>query len=207
MLDIAPNLDADIVPNGIDVEYFNQKIVKTREKNTILFVGNFNWLQNREAVDVLVKEVWPLIKQANPAVKLWIVGRSPTDSIRSMASDDITISDDLDDIRLAYQKSTLLLAPIFGGGGTRYKILEAMASGLPVVTTHIGIEGIGAENGVHALVSDKASELANLAIEIFNNAKKAEKISIAAKKLVDENFSWTKISSKLEEIYEETAKS
>lgn len=207
MLEIEPGLDVDIVPNGVDVDYFNKVIVSKRDRATILFVGNFNWLQNREAVEILVDKVWPLIKAKMSDVQLWIVGRSPSERIRGMADKDIRVSDDLDDIRLAYQKSTLLLAPIFGGGGTRYKILEAMASELPVVTTQIGIEGIGAVNGTHALVSDDVSELGKLALDIILQKKSAQMVAKKAKKLVDDNFAWTKISSKLEEIYERTARS
>lgn len=206
MKELAPGLDVGIVPNGVDMDFFTKKILNGKSTGTkFLFVGNFNWLQNREAVEILVREIWPEIKKKLPEATLWIVGRSPTEAIKNLAGDSIVVSDDVEDIRTAYQGSAVLLAPLFGGGGTRYKILEAMASDLPVVSTEIGIEGIGAIDRKHALISNNKNELAKLAVEAVLNKPLAKSLSTNAKKLVADNYDWGKISTSLEKIYEETA--
>lgn len=207
MLQIAPNLDVGVVPNGVDIPFFEKKLqLPSRKYPILLFVGNFNWLQNREAAVILVQNIWPQIKKKLPNAKLWIVGREPTDSIRNLATQDIKVSSDIEDIRQAYQASDLLIAPLYGGGGTRYKILEAMASMLPVVATEIGIEGLGAKNETHALISNSKEELANLSVAVINNKKMAQSIARNAKNLVADDFDWSKISARLDQIYEQTAK-
>lgn len=207
MLELVPNLEVDVVPNGVDIDFFTKKLkLPKRNYKRLLFVGNFNWLQNREAAIILIRRIWPLIKKKLPDSKLWIVGREPTAEIKELAGSDIVVSGDVEDIRVPYQDSDLLIAPIFGGGGTRYKILEAMASGLPVVTTEIGIAGLGAVNNVHALITDNEEKLAEYAVEVIKNTKKAQLIAKNAKKLVFDNFEWHSLSDKLDRIYEETAR-
>lgn len=207
MLELVPDLDVDIVPNGIDIEFFSQRLkIKRDAHKTFLFQGNFSWLQNREAVAILVNDVWPIIRSKVPSARLWIVGREPTNEIKNLASSDIVISENIEDIRMAHQAADVLIAPLYGGGGTRYKVLEAMASGLPVVSTHIGVTGIGAQNNSHALISDDPKQLATLAVKIVHDNRLAKKIATNAYKLVVEKFDWVKISARLEEIYEETAR-
>src|SRR3989344_2612774 len=123
----VPELKVDLVPNGVDTEFFSFRNGLRRSKiKTILFVGNFKWLQNREAVSFLLGEVWPKIKSVlKNNVRLWIVGKYPPDQIKNIGDKSVTVSDDVDDIRNAYKKADVLLAPIYGPGGTRYKILES----------------------------------------------------------------------------------
>lgn len=205
MKKLVPGLNADTVPNGIDKSFFDERIVKTKSKHpTFLFVGQFNWLQNREAAMILASEIWPKIKRALPDAKLWIVGREPTKLIQDLGGNGIEVLANIEDIRTAYQSSDCLIAPLYGGGGTRYKTLEAMASRLPVVSTEIGVEGLRVKNNVQALVSNNTSELASLAIKVVTDKKLAKKLSDNAYNLVTENFNWPGISNKLEKIYEET---
>ena len=207
MLDLIANLDVDVVPNGVDMAFFSQKVTSPPKRGTrVLFVGNFNWLQNREAALILAQKIWPKLRLLLPGISLWIVGQEPTKEIRNLAGADIVVSSDIDDIRVAYQGSDLLLAPIYGGGGTRYKILEAMASGVPVVTTPIGIEGIGAKDKEHVFIGNDVNDLVNLSLKIITNKAQEQKITSRAREFVKKNYDWSIISTNLDEIYEQTAK-
>lgn len=200
------HLDVDIVPNGVDTDEFFKLNKRKNEGYTILFVGNFKWLQNKEAVTLLVNKVFPKIKKIIPNSMLWIVGRYPTPEILKYQGDSILVSHDIEDIKEVYSKSDVLLAPIFGPGGTRYKILEAMASGLPVVTTSRGIEGLYAKDGVDVLVKDDPISLADATIKILTDHDLAKKLAQNGKKLVAKSYDWKNISDKLNYLYEEVGK-
>ena len=203
MKELVPNLKIDIVPNGIDVGHFSAKKRQEEKYSKILYVGNFAWLQNAEAVEVLVNEVWPQIKKEVPDCKLWIVGKNITGKVKNYASEDIEITEGLPDIRDAYLTSNLLVVPIKGPGGTRLKILEAMASGLPVVTTPVGAEGLGITNGKQALISDDFGELAKLAVRLIKNKKLAKQLGLSAKEFAEKNYSWSKSAAALDKIYKD----
>lgn len=203
MQTLIPNLAVNLVPNGVDNEFFLLKDHLPGKRKTILFVGNFKWLQNREAVSILVNKIWPYIKKRLRNTTLWIVGKFPTPEIAKYASDSIKVSSDIADIKDAYNKSDMLLAPINGPGGTRYKILESMASGLPVVTTPTGIEGLGAVDGKHALIGTTPSGLANQTIKILTDNVLYKTLVRNGRNLVVKQFNWQSITDKLDKIYQE----
>jgi len=198
----VPDLEIDIVSNGVDMGHFSEKKVQKNTRPRVLYVGNFTWLQNIEAVDVLVEKVWPQVKQKIPNAMLWVVGMNMTDKIKNLASNDIQITEAIPDIRDAYRKASVLVAPIEGPGGTRLKILEAMASGLPVVTTPVGAEGLYLKDGKHAVIKKNTNDLAKMTIKILNNSGFAKKLGEEGKRYVYENYSWKSIAQKLDSIYQ-----
>ena len=204
MRELVHGLDIDVVPNGIDIDYFSEKERKEAHPQRILYVGNFSWLQNIEAVEILTSTVWTKIKKEIPKAKLWIVGMNMTDEIRALQErEDIEITEGIPDIRDAYRKASVLVAPIEGPGGTRLKVLEAMASGLPVVTTPVGAEGLGVKDGKHALIKSNYKELATSAVKVLKNEKLAKNLGESGKKFVEKNYSWSTNAGLLDKIYKE----
>lgn len=197
-----------VVANGVDSEWFDQVPRKLTKEPTILSVGTFKWLPNQEAVDFLVNKVWPDIKKEVEKVKLWIVGNAPTPKVIGYGEKDkqIEVLGRVPDIRDSFKEAHVLVAPVFSGKGTRYKILEAMASGTPVVASKIAVEGLSIKHGQHVLTSNSAKEMANLTVELIKDKKLWEKLSINGKKFVSENFDWKEISQKLDTIYKEIGK-
>jgi glycosyltransferase involved in cell wall biosynthesis len=201
-----PNREIGVIPNGVDLEFFNSKKVVKKVPPRILYHGNYKWMQNVEAVNLLVHEVWPKVKSKVKNVKLWISGRNvPPEIIEYSKKDpDIEISESIKDNRDIYKASEVLVTPIRGPGGTRLKVLEAMASGLPVVSTPVGVAGLGIEEGKHALVSANMDDLSELVISLLKNKAKADKIGKEGKEFVRKNFDWRSIVNKLNEAYNQT---
>lgn len=203
MLSEIHDLKIEVVPNGVDVDDFSQ-IRDSHKKNnkTVLFVGNFKWIQNKEAVFFLHEKVWPLILQKCQSARLWVVGKNPSSEILAMASPNVQV-EEIDDIKHAFSASNLLLAPMLSGGGTRYKILEAMASSTPVVSTTLGVEGLNVSHEKHVFIADTAEGLADLTVKILNDEKYGEQVIENAKQLIEEKYNWPKIAQKLNDIYRE----
>lgn len=213
MQQVVPGLKVDIVPNGVDIDYFDKdtaissgvKIDKNINSPIILFVGSCTWLQNREAIEILYKKVWPKIKIKLPNARLWIIGKSAQEFFSKFRSDIVRV-DEIEDIREAYFSAKVLVAPLYGAGGTRYKNFEAFASGVPVVTTSIGIGGTEAVDGRDVIIRDKPEELAKFAIKVIQDKNLSNRLSKNAKILVKEKYDWKQISEKLIQIYEELQK-
>ncbi|QQG41136.1 MAG: glycosyltransferase family 4 protein [Candidatus Woesebacteria bacterium] len=209
MLKLAPDLDVGLVPNGVSLDFFKIKGSWSQKNPKILFVANFKWLQNVEAAELLLDEVFPLIHKKNPSVKVWIVGQHIPESILNRRRTNVIVDnlreDDQEGIRNAYYESTAFVSPLRGPGGTRLKHFAAMAAKLPLITTSVGAEGLGATNEENIIVQDEPISLAQSTLEIIGNEKKAKFIAENARKLVEEKFSWYKMSEYLDRIYEDTA--
>ncbi len=201
--EIGRKTPISVVANGVDTHWFAQKKYKKHATPTLLSVGTFKWLPNIEAVKFLVDQVWPLIKKQRPDVKLWIVGNAPTSEIMDYAQKDsqIEVSGRLTDIREAFAGAHILLAPVFSGKGTRYKILEAMASGTPIIATSIAVEGLGVKNGNQVLIANTASEMAKTALTLLDDKDLQKKLSDHGQTFVKENFDWDLIANKLDQVY------
>ena len=178
---------------------------------TEFFAGEaMGFLKKWEEEDILAQKVFPLIRNKMPDVKLNIIGQFPTESLKKMSEKNLEVIElqdsDTQGVVKAYQESGLLVAPIYGPSGTRLKILAAMASMTPVVTTPIGSEGLGIRDGVSMMVGNTAQELADRVIKILSDKKLYEKIARNAKKIVDNKFTWEQIAHELELIYEKIIK-
>lgn len=195
----------DVVSNGVDTAWFEEKGKKLPSDPTLLSVGTFNWLPNVEAVNFLVNEVWPKVKAQLPTAKLWIVGNAPTPEVFHYQQTDpnITVTGGIPDIRDAFNGAHILMAPVFSGKGTRYKILEAMASHTPIIATDIAVEGLGVKNGEHVLTCNTAEEMADSAIKLLQDLPLRDKLARNGFKFVKENYDWQEISAKLDNIYQE----
>ncbi len=208
MRKLVPNLKVDLVPNGVNLSFFKEKSSWKSQDPKILFIANFKWLQNIEAAELLLDEVFPLVRKKNPKVKIWIVGQHIPEEIMARESEGVIIDDLKEDdqkgIRDAYYQSSVFVSPLKGPGGTRLKHLAAMAAKLPLVTTSVGAEGLGATDGREVIIRNNSRDIAKATLEILENEKLAEKIAENARHLVEERFSWYKMSEYLDEIYEKT---
>lgn len=201
--------DTVIVANGVDLEKFtvNSSQLTANKEKTILFIGDFRWIQNVDSVTFLLKEIWPHFAKATrgkPKTKLWIVGKNIPDSIKQLSKDSQVIFDENTSLETheIFQKADILLAPTRVGGGTSYKILEAMASGVPVVTTLLGIEGIEAKNNQEVLLGENKEDLASQVMRLFDDTDLYQKIAQNARKLIESAYDWEIIVGKLEKVYQ-----
>ncbi len=195
-------LKVEVIPNGVGEDLMGE--VDVHYSKTILFAGNFAWLQNIEAARILANEVFPEILKEIPDAKLLISGQN-TDKISDLSTDNIILEnldvEDIAGVKRAYQTSGVLVAPLYGPGGTRLKILGAMAAKLPVVTTSVGISGIEAQDGESFMRGETTKELAKTTVKLLQDKELYKKIAINGRKLVEKNYAYRAISEKLDNIY------
>lgn len=201
--------DAMVVPNGVDLASFPFKKSADRSKEeTILFMGDFKWIQNRDTASWILKDIWPTIKAGlKENAKLWIVGKHIPDSLKNMQEEGVVFDEHAPDKTSdIYKRADILLSPIRIGGGTSYKILEAMASGIPVVTTELGVEGLKAKDGKQAIVRESSSLLGQAVISLIASKKQYDTIRKSARDFIEKEYSWEKITKTLEGVYEDAVK-
>jgi len=210
MQKLLPKNKIGIIPNGVDCSYYNEIKTKKYYPLRILYgVSNFEWLQNQEAVKILLNKVWPKLKEIySSKVKVWIVGRKMPDWIikRSQDDSDIIVTENIEDARKAYSSAGVMITPIEGGGGTRIKILEAMAAGLPVISTSTGIAGLNVTDGENVFIADGPSEMAKKAKRLLEDKGLALKIGTNAREHVRKYFDWKSIVAMHEPIYKDMTK-
>ena len=209
---LEPTINPVIIPNCAGDEMFVEQLKpKDFAKPTILFIGNFDWLQNTEAVRILIDQIAPLIEVKLPHAQIIIAGQSAKLKLGNYAKNNIRIIDlaqeDASTVLKLYKTSTLFIAPIFGPGGTRLKILAAMASGLPVVSSQTGVEGLQLIDNIHVLIAKKPHEFADQIVRILENVKLYEQIRANAYEVAVKEYSWQHIAEKLEIVYKQIQQS
>lgn len=205
--------DVAVVPNGVDIDLFSfrdpEKIFKKKEKK-VLFIGDFKWIQNRQSVEWILTEIWPLICSQfdvhGSQLKLWVVGKNIPESLKLLGDQTVMFDENAPkETWKIFQQAAVLLAPIRVGGGTSYKILEAMSSGTPVVTTSLGIEGIAVDKKNGCLIADDAEGLARHVVTLLQNKKQYETIAKTARSSIEKKYNWEVITEKLEKVYKVAA--
>ena len=193
------------IPNGVDCKAF-PFAHDGHDAASILFVGFFRHEPNVEAVRYFCREVLPRVRARVPTARFRVVGAYPPDVIRRLAADPaIEVTGRVDDIAPYYRSSAVFVAPVLQGSGTRLKILEAMASGCPVVSTTIGAEGLGTRSGQELLLADTAPAMADAIVRLLEHPDESAALARRARALVEARFDWDAIAAALVGAWESAA--
>ena len=184
-----------IIPNGVDTNYFKPR-KKPSKQYDIVFVGNMNYPPNIEAAIYICEKIKPIVDAKYQKCKILIGGTNPNSKIKSLQSDDITISGWVDDIRYIYSLGKIFVAPMFIGTGLQNKLLEAMAMGIPCITTKLANKALLA-NTSQIMIANNEIEFANTCIDILKNPEKANKLKNEALNFVRKKYDWTEINNNL----------
>lgn len=210
LLDLVPeNVDAkpiDVLPNGVDWDYFGEGEQLPRDPATIIFSGKMSYHANITMVMYLVNEIMPLIWVKRPDTKLLIVGKDPPKKVRLLGQHPaISVTGTVPDLRPYLRQATVAIVPLVYGAGFQNKVTEAMACGTPVVTTPKTLMAMSAVPGKDLLVAETPAEFANRVLDLFGQPALAYRIGQEGKKYVKDNHHWTGIAERLELIYQQAA--
>lgn len=191
-----------VVDNGVDLEAFAP--VGGYEDLSLLYLGSLDWQPNVDAVEHLVKDIWPRVRQACPAARLNIVGRRASAGLRAFlqAAAGVILHADVEDVRPILAES-ILVVPLRIGGGTRIKILEAMGAARPVVSSRVGAEGLEVRDGANILLADDASGMAQRVTHLLGDSERARKLGREARRLVEERYGWNRSAEILMRLWVE----
>ena len=168
----------------------------------LLFTGTMNYFPNSDAAIYFCREIFPRIREHHPKATFYIVGNHPPDAVRRLAAQDgVVITGYVPDVRPYFGKASVFVAPLRAGSGIQTKNLEAMAMGVPVVTSSIGAMGLEADIGKELLVADTPQAFAAHVIHLMNNKALRDKFAQAARKRVERNYSWQAVGARLKHVY------
>ena len=199
----APGVRTAVVPNGVDIEYFTPD--PSQETPALVYTGGMNMFANRDAVMHFVTEIWPLVAAQDSDAKFYAVGQDPPPELAAIAARDprIVVTGYVSDIRPFVRQSAVYVVPLRVGGGTRLKVLDAMATGKAMVSTSIGCEGIEAVPGQHLLIADEPGTFAAATLELLRNPARRLALGQAARALVERTYAWPIIGRRLLDAYSE----
>lgn len=191
-----------LAPTGVDIDYYRpSKINYNKNSNNILFVGHYRHYPNYDAINYFIKSILPLIVKKLPDVKFYAVGSGNYEGLFSDAGDNTVITGEVEDIRKYMELASVFVAPVRLGGGIKGKILEAMASGVPVVATKEVSEGIKCKNGTDIIIANNTKDFALKVVKLLKNPELRKKISTKARQTAEYSYDWVKISEKLNNFY------
>jgi glycosyltransferase involved in cell wall biosynthesis len=194
---------ARVVPNAVDVRAYSMFRDAPERPSTVLYAGDLRSTPNVAAIQFFCKSVWPLIRKAIPSAEFLVVGREPTESVLALhnLSRGIRVIGTVPAMGPYFAKSTIMAVPLLSGTGTRLKILEAMAAGLPVVATGLGAEGLGATNGTDLLIADSADDIAQRCIDLVQDPDLRKKLAANALRLVSQRYDYAVLRQQVLDVY------
>jgi len=202
LLNTDPTLRVNVIPVGVDTNYFRPSTEPPPDEQAIIFTGQYEVYSNIDAVTWFVATCWPILKARRPGLKFYIVGPGAEPVLREIArkEDAIIVTGGVSDIRPYLKRATLFVCPVRLGSGLRFKLLEAMASGLPLITTTLGAEGIPLQNGDNCFLADKPEIMAECIDLLLGDDILRQSIARQARTLVEERFNWDHGMDLLEDV-------
>lgn len=205
---LAPEAVSSVVINGVDTDYFRPMETMPGQPNMV-FTGLMNWMPNVEGVIFFIKEILPLVRESVPGARLNVVGRDPVAKLFRAADEekDVVVTGGVPDVRPWLAGASVVVVPLKSGGGTRLKILEAMAMGKAVVSTRIGAEGLDLEDGREICIADDPFKFAERTAALLLDQTEAARIGRAARQRAVESFDWQVAGRQLLEAYDQVFQS
>ncbi|MEZ4861310.1 MAG: glycosyltransferase [Caldilineaceae bacterium] len=199
----APHCRVAVVPNGADTAYYTPQR-QPDPKPTLLFLGAMDYYPNIDAIQHFCSHSWPLLRTMLPDLQLLIVGRQPTAAVSQLGQlPGVTVTGSVPDVRPYLARSWVMVVPLRLGGGTRLKIAEAMAAGLPVVTTAVGAQGLPVVHGRHLLLAETSARFTDAVQQLLTNVPLREELAQNARLLVESELSWQALGRQFTQICEE----
>lgn len=186
------------VPIGVDIDYY-VPCYDVNKNNIIAFLGAMNVAHNEGAVKYFIKEIMPKILKFVPDAKFVVIGGGGDESLFNLSDEHIFFTGRVDDVRETLAEAKVFVCPMSFGSGIKTKNLEAMAMGLPIVTTSIGAENIDAKNGEEWFVVDSDIDFVEKVVFLLNNSCVADEMGKKARRYVENNWTWKKARYSLEE--------
>lgn len=205
-------LNMQVIPNGVDMAHYTNSAIAEACKVSppptpdryLLFVGSMDYHANIDGVVWFTRTIWPDIQSRYPGLKFVIAGRNPASEIRALASDRVLVTGTVADVRPMYGGAAVVVVPLRVGSGTRLKILEAMAAGVPVISTTLGAEGIEATRGAEILIADTAAETLTAVERVLAGEELRQKLVLQARSLVSARYDWALLGERLFQIHRDT---
>ncbi len=198
----APGLAIDVVENGVDIEYFRPVPDSMAEPDTLVFTGTMHYHPNQQAARWFVEDILPLIHTEVSTARFIGAGGRVTPELEVLCNEHVHFTGYVEDIREWFHKASVFVVPLRVGGGTRFKVVEAMAVGKPVVSTRLGAEGIPVEHGEQLILADDPNSFAAEVVDLLHDPARAHDMARAGRAFVEKHFAWDVIGTRMVDAIE-----
>ena len=205
---LKPDLSPVVVPNGVDMAFYTAPppaldAQQTPGPHDLAFTGKMDFRPNVDAVLWFVQEVLPLVRLSSPDVRFWVVGQNPHPRLASLAGHPgVVITGRVEDVRPYIAAAGVYVVPLRIGGGTRLKVLEAMAMGKAIVSTQLGCEGFDLVPDQELAIADAPADFTSAVLDLLGNPDRRERLGRAARRFAGSRYDWSVIVPHLEKVYE-----
>jgi glycosyltransferase involved in cell wall biosynthesis len=198
----------EIVENGVDIEYFKPQRDVERDPARLLFLGSLDWRPNLDGVRLLLDDIFPKVRATIPRATLSLVGRRPPEWLTARAAEvpGMKVFADVPDVRPFLATCGMLVVPLRIGGGSRLKILEALATATPVVSTRVGAEGLELTANRDLVLTETHSEMPAAILEAIRRPEEAREMAENGCRRVRERYSWSRLANQLDRVWQEAAR-
>ena len=202
---LNPEARVFVIENGVDTAFYSDLGARDESRaRRIVFVGSMDYHANVEGAVNFAREIWPRVRDRQPELIFTIVGKDPAPAVRELAQlPGIEVTGTVDDVRPFYRDAIAAVVPLNVGGGSRLKILEAMAAGVPVVSTTLGAEGLEVQHDENILIADTNEGLVEAIVSVVENEARHKHLSDAGRALVSSRYDWSRLGASLFRAYEE----